>query len=112
MDCIVNLPGKLFLNTQIPASLWFLSRDKSNDKFRNREDEILFIAELNDTIIGVVHIGIRTAPYIDIMVPRRYVVIDNIVVLKAHRNKAVGKKLMKKAKKTVAHIRQIVGAIE
>src|SRR5690606_19025847 len=26
IDCIVNLPAKLFLNTQIPASLWFMSR--------------------------------------------------------------------------------------
>lgn len=43
VDCIVNLPTKLFLNTQIPASLWFLSRDKANGKFRNRTDEILFI---------------------------------------------------------------------
>ena len=24
VDCIVNLPTKLFLNTQIPACLWFL----------------------------------------------------------------------------------------
>ena len=30
VDCIVNLPAKLFLNTQIPASLWFLSRNKAN----------------------------------------------------------------------------------
>lgn len=43
VDCIVNLPAKLFLNTPIPASLWFLSRDKSNGGFRNRMDEILFI---------------------------------------------------------------------
>jgi type I restriction enzyme M protein len=43
VDCIVNLPGKLFLNTQIPASLWFLSRDKSNGGFRDRQDQILFI---------------------------------------------------------------------
>ena len=43
VDCIVNLPAKLFLNTQIPASLWFLSRDKANSRFRNRRDEILFI---------------------------------------------------------------------
>jgi len=43
VDCVVNLPGKLFLNTQIPASLWFLSRNKANGKFRNRQDEILFI---------------------------------------------------------------------
>lgn len=43
VDCIVNLPSKLFLNTQIPASLWFLSRNKENGKYRNRTDEILFI---------------------------------------------------------------------
>ncbi|MCD4844797.1 MAG: type I restriction-modification system subunit M [Methanosarcinales archaeon] len=43
VDCIVNLPTKLFLNTQIPASLWFLSRNKSNGKYRDRTDEILFI---------------------------------------------------------------------
>jgi len=47
VDCIVNLPGKLFLNTQIPASLWFLSRSKANGKFRNRTDEILFIDARN-----------------------------------------------------------------
>ncbi|MGH7238755.1 MAG: N-6 DNA methylase, partial [Candidatus Saccharimonadales bacterium] len=43
----VNLPAKLFLNTQIPASLWFLSRNKTNGKFRNRKDEILFIDARN-----------------------------------------------------------------
>jgi type I restriction enzyme M protein len=43
IDCIVNLPPKLFLNTQIPASLWFMSRNRSNGKFRNRTNEILFI---------------------------------------------------------------------
>lgn len=47
IDCIVNLPSKLFLNTQIPASLWFLNRNKSNGKFRNRKDEILFIDARN-----------------------------------------------------------------
>ena len=38
VDCIVNLPSKLFLNTQIPASLWFLKRNKTH-----RKGEILFI---------------------------------------------------------------------
>jgi len=47
VDCIVNMPAKLFLNTQIPASLWFLSRNKANGKFRNRVDEILFIDARN-----------------------------------------------------------------
>lgn len=47
IDCIVNLPAKLFLNTQIPAALWFLSRDRYNGKFRNRSNEILFIDARN-----------------------------------------------------------------
>lgn len=47
VDCIVNMPAKLFLNTQIPASLWFLTRNKANGKFRNRTDEILFIDTRN-----------------------------------------------------------------
>ncbi len=47
VDCIVNLPPKLFLNTQIPACLWILSRSKANGKFRNRQNEILFIDARN-----------------------------------------------------------------
>ena len=47
VDCIVILPPKLFLNTQIPASLWFLSRDRANGKYRNRTDEVLFIDARN-----------------------------------------------------------------
>ncbi len=31
IDCIVNLPTKLFLNTQIPACLWFIRRGKSGE---------------------------------------------------------------------------------
>ncbi len=42
IDCIVNLPSKLFLNTQIPACLWFLKRNK-----QKRKKEILFIDARN-----------------------------------------------------------------
>lgn len=42
IDCIVNLPAKLFLNTQIPACLWFLSRNKQAHK-----GKILFIDARN-----------------------------------------------------------------
>ena len=47
IDCIVNLPAKLFLNTQIPASLWFISRNRNNGKFRDRSGQILFIDAQN-----------------------------------------------------------------
>jgi type I restriction enzyme M protein len=42
LDCIVNLPAKLFLNTQIPACLWFLSRRKEG-----RLNKVLFIDARN-----------------------------------------------------------------
>jgi len=35
------------LNTQIPASLWFMRRNRTNGKFRNRSNEILFIDARN-----------------------------------------------------------------
>ena len=43
VDCMVALLSELFYNTGIPACLWFLSRDKTNSNFRNRQGEILFI---------------------------------------------------------------------
>ena len=53
VDCIVNLPAKLFLNTQIPACLWFISKKRHGyNGDRNRSGEILFIDanELGDLI--------------------------------------------------------------
>jgi len=49
IDCIVNLPAKLFLNTQIPAALWFMSRgrDAINRVSTDRSGKILFIDARN-----------------------------------------------------------------
>ncbi len=43
VDCMVALPGQLFYSTQIPACLWFLSRDRKNGKFRDRRGQVLFV---------------------------------------------------------------------
>ena len=49
VECMVALPGQLFTNTQIPACIWFLSKDKMNGinkngtTLRNRSREVLFI---------------------------------------------------------------------
>lgn len=43
VDCMVALPGQLFYSTQIPVCLWFLSRDKTNNRFRDRRRQTLFI---------------------------------------------------------------------
>ena len=43
VDCMIALPGQLFYSTQIPACLWFLSRDKKNHRFRDRRGQVLFV---------------------------------------------------------------------
>ncbi len=43
VDCMIALPPQLFYTTQIPACLWFLSRDKAAARFRDRSRETLFI---------------------------------------------------------------------
>jgi len=48
VECMVALPGQLFTNTQIPACIWFLTKDKANgfnlDKTkRDRRGQFLFI---------------------------------------------------------------------
>jgi len=48
VDAIVAMPDKLFYSTGIPVCLWILNRNKANNpKFRNRENEILFIDARN-----------------------------------------------------------------
>lgn len=43
VDCMVALPGQLFYSTQIPVCVWFLAKDRSNGRFRDRRGEVLFI---------------------------------------------------------------------
>ena len=42
VEVMLALPGQLFLNTQIPVCLWFLTNDKTQ-RGRNRRGETLFI---------------------------------------------------------------------
>jgi type I restriction enzyme M protein len=42
IECIIDLPGQLFFNVQIPSSLWFFNKDKSNWK-NDRTNQVLFI---------------------------------------------------------------------
>ncbi len=42
VEVMVALPPQLFFNTQIPACLWFLTKDKARNG-RNRKGEVLFI---------------------------------------------------------------------
>ncbi len=44
VECMLALPGQLFTNTQIPACVWFLTKNKQKrGDFRDRRGETLFI---------------------------------------------------------------------
>jgi len=43
VDVIIACPPKLFVNVSLPVSLWFITKNKKNGRFRNRVGETLFI---------------------------------------------------------------------
>jgi type I restriction enzyme M protein len=53
VECMVALPGQLFTNTQIPACIWFLTKNKKartnalGEQLRDRTGEVLFIDARN-----------------------------------------------------------------
>lgn len=48
VECMVALPGQLFTNTQIPACIWFLTKDKKGGGGRrDRSGQVLFIDARN-----------------------------------------------------------------
>jgi type I restriction enzyme M protein len=53
---MIALPGQLFYTTPIPVCLWFLTRNKSNGKFRDRRRQTLFLdARKMGTLTDRVH---------------------------------------------------------
>ena len=100
------------LNTLIDA-VDRLHRDNLPQKFQESEGPVrdrnlilaliadesvgLFVAEREAQLVGLVHIGIRDTPDIPILVPRRYAVIDNLVVKGGLRRSGIGRALMIKA---------------
>lgn len=43
VDCIIRLPDKLFTNTPVAACIWVLANSKTDPKYRNRSNEVLFM---------------------------------------------------------------------
>ncbi|WP_445362489.1 type I restriction-modification system subunit M [Microbulbifer sp. ANSA003] len=64
VDCMIALPGQLFYTTQIPVCLWFLTKNKGEDKvhgYRARKGETLFIdARQMGTMASRIHKELTT----------------------------------------------------
>lgn len=53
VDCMIALPNQLFFNTQIPACIWILTKDKSGkDGKRARNKEVLLVDARNTGIMA------------------------------------------------------------
>jgi GNAT superfamily N-acetyltransferase len=54
----------------------------------------LFVAEREGHLLGALNVLLRTAPDIPLLVPRRYAVVDNVVVHRSARRTGIGRALM------------------
>jgi diamine N-acetyltransferase len=62
----------------------------------DNEDAALFVAEHQDTLVGVIHCYVRTTPPVPVVVPRRFVHIQDMVVDESFRHQGVGQALMER----------------
>ncbi len=65
----------------------------------SNENMVLFVAESDGQIVGLVQAYIREAPDISLFVPRRYAVIDNVAVAEEFRRLGVGQALIERAER-------------
>lgn len=66
VDCMIALPGQLFYSTQIPACLWFLSRDTQKSVPEYWNSDILWYSAQNidnsfigDTLTKITQEGLQ-----------------------------------------------------
>ena len=85
-----NLPH-IFRKPKTP--LWdknFISNLISDDNVG------LFVAETKSQVVGLVYAIIRESPPIPIFVPRRYVMVDNLIIKENFRHSGIGRALMER----------------
>ncbi len=66
------------------------------------EDVCLFVGEAAGVVVGFVHVQVCESPPIPIFVPRRYAVVDNLVVDRHFQRRGLGRALMEQAHRWAA----------
>lgn len=72
------------------------ARELVHDWLADKEHS-LFVAQVDGRLVGLLHAAIKTPSTIPILVQRRYVVIENLVVTAGFQRSGVGRALMEKA---------------
>ncbi len=60
------------------------------------ENVALFVAEAGEKLVGFVHVNVRDTPAFPVFVPRRYAIVEGIVVKSEFQNSGIGRILMDK----------------
>ena len=68
------------------------------------ENTAVLVAEAGADLLGYVHAIVRDAPALPVFVPRRYAVVDSVVVRSGFKNHGIGRRLMDQAQAwAIAH---------
>ena len=60
------------------------------------ENVALLVAEVGENLVGFVHAIVRDPPALPVFIPRRYAIVDGLVVKSGFQNHGIGRMLMDK----------------
>jgi GNAT superfamily N-acetyltransferase len=82
----------IFRRPEVPVREWNYFAGLLAD-----EDVGIFLAELAGELVGFIHVLVAQARELSIFVPRRFAIVDNLVVTESSRRLGIGSLLMEEA---------------
>jgi ribosomal protein S18 acetylase RimI-like enzyme len=84
------LPDRFIIVDQTMTRQWFI------EIVRNKEKDLI-LAQINDEVVGVLHIELRKSPELPFIVPRCYAYVSDLAVTRDYRFRGYGRTLMNTA---------------